>query len=471
MEAKPGLKNYASSRGLYFNTGNGPTIQLIDIGHSDYVGLVDPDTAFWSLLKKDKISEALDSSSALMKEFLNKRESFAQEMETLRFGLTPSAVYFNPTERCNLNCSYCYIPEEMRQNGSQMSTEGLLKALDILKQYFSKIVPEGRLPQIVFHGSEPMLAKEAVFAGIEQYKDDFNFGVQTNGTLLDSESIQFLTSRGIGIGLSIDGHEAAIANLTRKNWAGEGFFKKVASVLEELKGYPNYNVICTVTNQNMKSLNQVVDFLHGMEVPIGMLNPVRCTRQGARDIKPVDSELSAYYLKALDRSYELYQQTGRKLVIANFANVLVGVVAPSARRLMCDISPCGGGRCFFALGAKGDLFPCSEFVGVPEFNGGNIYRDDIAKALETKAFTAVTGRKVEDIEPCSRCAVRHFCGSPCPAEAVEMNGAMNRPGAFCELYEEQARYALRLIADGKESAFLWDGWDSGTSTALEITSL
>ena len=39
----------------------------------------------------------------------------------LRFGLKPSAVYFNPTERCNLNCTYCYIPEDMRRNGQHMS--------------------------------------------------------------------------------------------------------------------------------------------------------------------------------------------------------------------------------------------------------------------------------------------------------------------------------------------------------------
>ena len=105
MDITKAVNNSASSRGHYLNTGNGPTIQLIDIGHCDYVGLVNPDTAFWSLLKKEKISEALDKSSSLMQGFREKRDSFAQEMEILRFGLKPSAVYFNPTERCNLNCS------------------------------------------------------------------------------------------------------------------------------------------------------------------------------------------------------------------------------------------------------------------------------------------------------------------------------------------------------------------------------
>ena len=471
MEPNQQEKQFGYSSGRYSNTGAGPTMQFVDIGHKDYVALIDPDTAFWSLLKKDKIADALDGSSALMQEFHKKRDSFVQEINNLRFGLKPSAVYFNPTERCNLNCSYCYIPDDMRRSGVQMTEDQLISALSILKEFFNKTLPEGRLPQIIFHGSEPMLARDAVFAGIKKFKDDFLFGVQTNGTLLDEESISFLTSEGIGIGLSLDGHEAAIANSTRKNWNGEGFFGKVTSVLEKLRGYPNYNLICTVTMQNMANLSNIVDFMHELEVPIGMLNPVRCTRQGAREIKPMDNELWPYYSAALDRTHDLYKKTGRKLVIANFANVLVSVVAPSARRLMCDISPCGGGRCFFAVGAKGDLFPCSEFVGVPGFNGGNLFNGDIAQIIETEAFKTVTGRKVENIEPCSSCAVRHFCGSPCPAEAFEINGAMNHPGAFCELYEEQVRYALRLIADGKENDYLWDGWDDNVSTSVEITSL
>jgi len=458
------------SRGRWANTGNGPMLQPIDIGHDTYLGLVSPDTAFWSLVKKDKLSNAV-SESELLSQYRKKALDFAEEMDMLRFGLKPSAVYLNPTERCNLNCDYCYIPEEMRKNGEHMSKADLMEALDVLKKYFKRHMPEGSLPQIVFHGSEPMLNREAVFSAIQHYQNDFKFGVQTNGTLLDDEAIDFLTSRDIGIGLSLDGHLAEIADRTRHNWAGEGVFSHVLSVMERLKGYQGYNIICTVTKQNVSSLTKIVDFFHAHEVPVCMLNPVRCTQPGARDIRPSDEELAKHYLAALDRTYELYQKTGRRLVVANFANVLIGIVAPTARRLMCDISPCGGGRCFFALSAKGDMFPCSEFIGLPDFKGGNIFTDDIETVLSTVAFTTVTGRKVEDIEPCKRCAVRHFCGSPCPAEAHEMNGGMEKVGAFCELYEEQARYALRLIADRKENAFLWDGWDSGTQTTFDVSLL
>lgn len=460
----------APSRGRYANTGNGPVLHPVDIGHDTYIGLVSPDTAFWSLVKKDKLGEVM-AGGELLKQYQRKASSFAREIELLRFGLKPTAVYFNPTERCNLNCNYCYIPEDLRTNGKHMSHDDLLKALAILKAYFNRTMPKGSLPQIIFHSSEPLLNREAVFAGIEAFGQDFRFGVQTNGTLLDEEAIDFLTSRGVGIGLSLDGHIAEVADKTRHNWTGDGSFTKVLAAMEMLKGYGGYNVICTVTSQNMKSLSKIVDFFHAHEVPACMLNPVRCTQPGAREIKPTDAQLSKYYLAALDRSYELYQKTGRKLVVANFANVVVGIVAPAARRLMCDISPCGGGRCFFALSAKGEMFPCSEFVGLPGFSGGNIFTDDIDMALSASGFTTVTGRSIEEIEPCSQCAVRHFCGAPCPAEAHEMNGGMDKTGAFCELYEEQVRYALRLIADGKEDSFLWDGWDAGTSTTFNISAL
>ncbi len=461
----------ASSRGLQFNSGCGPAFQPLDIGHDDYFALIDPDIAFWSLVRKDKLAASLETNSQFMRELMEKRQAFAAEIHALRFQLKPSAVYFNPTDRCNLNCSYCYIPEDLRKNGTTMSPEQLIDALGILLEYFKETAPESERPQIVFHGAEPLVAKKALFAGIDRYLDDFRFGVQTNGTLLDDETAEFLTSRNIGIGLSLDGAEAAIANRTRFTWNDTGVYDKVIEAFDRLKGYHNYNVICTVTRENMTELTSMVDFFHEHEVPVCMLNPVRCTREGARKIKPLDHELVPHYLKALDRTYELFEKTGRSLVVANFANILASIVAPTARRLMCDISPCGGGRCFFAVSASGDLFPCSEFVGVDEFVGGNLFTGKIADALETPAFKLVTERKVENIDPCSRCAIRHFCGSPCPAEAHEMNGGMDKPGAFCELYEEQTRYALRLIADGKLDAFMWDGWDDDTVTEIDILSV
>ena len=174
----------APSRGRFINSGNGRTLQPIDIGHSDYVALIDPDTAFWSLVEKGQVGRVL-SGSRLLRDYGRKAKAFAAEMQKLRFGLKPSAVYFNPTERCNLDCRYCYIPREMRRNGKHMSRERLLDALARLDRHFAATLPRDAQPQIIFHGAEPLLNRDAVFAGIESYRDRFLFGVQTNATTLD----------------------------------------------------------------------------------------------------------------------------------------------------------------------------------------------------------------------------------------------------------------------------------------------
>jgi uncharacterized protein len=422
------------------------------------VAVVEPDTAFWALVRREKLAEVALGGD-LVQAYRRKAAGFAREMQTLRFGLKPSAVYFNPTERCNLNCTYCYIPEPMRRKGRHMPAEQLLEALELLKKYFRTTVPKGSLPQIVFHGAEPLLNREAVFAGIQQFAGDFRFGIQTNATLLDDAAIEFLRAHDVSIGISLDAPTAPVADRTRSNWEGRGVYAQVVDAMGRLRGYPGWSVICTVSNENLRHLTKLVDFLHRQEVPTCLMNILRCTLPRSRSVKPDDVSAAKYFLRALDRTHELYRRTGRKLIVGNFANILLAIIAPAARRLMCDISPCGGGRCFFALAPDGDLFPCSEFIGLRQFCGGNLFCDEIPAVLDSEPFRKVTGRKVEDIEPCRHCAIRHYCGSPCPAEAHEMNGGMHHPGAFCEFYEEQVRYAFRLIADEKADDFLWDGWD------------
>ncbi|SEH31839.1 peptide-modifying radical SAM enzyme CbpB [Magnetospirillum fulvum] len=440
-------------------------LEWFDIGHSDYTALIDADTAFWSLVRTDEAARVIEDG-ALVRQWQDKRASFAEEMELLRFNLKPSAVYFNPTERCNLDCAYCYIPRDMRKNGEHMSRETLLDAMERLHAYFSSIMPPDRKPQIIFHGAEPMLNRDAMFEAIAQYGDRFRFGVQTNATLLDEEAIAFLTGHGCGIGLSLDAPVEAVADRSRKRWNGDSVFASTLTAIDRLKGYAGFNVICTMNRENIDQLVPMVEFLHEREVPACMLNFVRCTQPGGRESWVEDAVVSKAYLAALDRTHELFRATGRKLVVANFANILISILAPTARRLMCDISPCGGGRSFFALAPDGTLYPCSEFIGLPDFAGGNLFIDKIEDVLETPPFKLVTGRKVEDIAECAVCPVRHFCGSPCPAEAFEANGGMDKIGAYCDAYLDQAKYAFRLIADGIEADYLWDGWDDGTETTF-----
>ena len=55
----------APSRGRYANSGNGPALCPIDIGHAKYLALIAPDTAFWALLPKDRVADVLNDHKFL----------------------------------------------------------------------------------------------------------------------------------------------------------------------------------------------------------------------------------------------------------------------------------------------------------------------------------------------------------------------------------------------------------------------
>ena len=185
-----------------------------------------------------------------------------------------------------------------------------MESLAILKRYFRTTVPKGSLPQIVFHGAEPLLNREAVFAGIEQYGNDFRFGIQTNATLLDESAIEFLRGHKVSIGISLDAPTAAIADRTRSNWEGQGVFQQVIQAMDRLKGYPGWSVICTVSKENLRHLTKLVDFLHEHEVPTCLMNILRCTLPRSRSVKPADAAAAKYFLQALDRTARAVPEDG-----------------------------------------------------------------------------------------------------------------------------------------------------------------
>ena len=45
---------------------------------------------------------------------------------------------------------------------------------------------------------------------------------------------------------------------------------------------------------------------------------------------------------------------------------------------------------------------------------------------------------------------------------------MDAPSPYCEFYEEQVRYAFRVIAAKREDAYLWDGWQDETEESYRL---
>ena len=158
----------------------------------------------------------------------------------------------------------------------------------------------------------------------------------------------------------------------------------------------------------------------------------------------------------MDTALELTQTTGRKIVISNFANTILSIIAPTARRLMCDITPCGAARRFFTVMADGTVAPCGEFIGLTDFQGPNIVEESVEQTMSADSFKTVRSRVVENITECSQCLYRNICGAPCPAEVYALSGDLNSVPPYCEFYKNTIDYAFRLIAEEKTNHLLQD---------------
>ncbi len=418
-----------------------------DIGKKQLI--LDADNVFWGLTKMSNNSDILIPRD-LLSLYEKMKIRCDNEMKNFRFSSQLTAIYIDPTDLCNADCPYCYVPVKTRKHGRSMTEKELFFILEKIAKYF-----EGNPKKavIIFHASEPLLVKNIIFKAIEKFKKHFYFGIQTNGLLLEDKDIQFIKNHKVGIGISLDASTAEINNRSRFSATHGGNFSKVMAAIDSFDGYDGLNIITTITKLNVRNLPELVRLLHKKKVPCVLINPVRLTQKNSRPIKPDDKVMAKYFIDAVKESIKCSKNSKRKIIIGNFANIILAIIAPTARRLMCDISPCGGGRCFFTITAKGDMVPCGEFIGLNGFSGGNIFKNSIDHAMASRPFKKIRSRIVEDIAECDVCSFRNICGAPCPAELHALGG-MHKKSVFCEFYKEVIDYAFKLIGEGKEKYLL-----------------
>lgn len=389
---------------------------------------VDPETNFWGTGDTEKLEKL----------FSKMQKKLVADMQDLRYNTDIILFYVNPTDMCNANCPYCYLPQEIKSRGKNMSYQELETIVKKASEFFKSKDKKG---SVIFHGTEPLMNKENLFQIIKNYKNDLFFGLQTNGLLLTEADAAFIKENNVNIGVSIDSPVEETNDFLR----GQGHYKKIMEVIDWFRGYKGLNVVTTITTYNVNQLKDMVRLLHSKNVGLCLINPVRGTQKGALALRPDPAKAATEFINAVEEAIRLTKE-GKRIVVADFANILLGIIAPSARVMMCDISPCGGGRRYVAVAANGNAYPCGEFIGMEDFIGGNIFTDSIESIVSSKNLLKVTRRSVDNIPECKTCTFKNMCGSPCPAEMYATDPNMLQKSYYCEFYKQIAIHAFKVIA-------------------------
>ena len=308
------------------------------------------------------------------------------------------------TDRCNLSCRYCYAAcgEGADRKGterSDMTPETAKQAVDLFAQPGDKL-------KIQFTGGEPLLCldlMEEIFQYGKYRGIQVLYSLQTNGTLLTPMACKLLKEMGCAIGVSLDG--MGEGNGLRIHPDGKPAFEEALEGIQTLRSLGMYcNLNAVVTRQNQAHLAQLIElaaYLGNVRgVGLDMFRPLGRGRE--KDLSPDLSALSADIERMLEKREEL-QRLGVNIRIKELEKVRS--MQRENRRETCYCYAQTGLSA--AVDPRGDLYPCSSFVGMPDLCMGNV-KTGISFA---KSLSGLSGK-------CLSCADAAICRGGCPAGRI-----------------------------------------------------
>ena len=145
------------------------------------------------------------------------------------------------SERCNIDCSYCYYYNMGNKSWKDRPATLTGEALDLFKDLLNKCNDDPDLEwlTIILHGGEPLLLKEQLFreicSSVYQIADKkkVQIGLTTNGILISDLWLQMFHDYRVAVSISIDGpqgyHDAA-----RLDKKGQGTYSRVIAGARKL---------------------------------------------------------------------------------------------------------------------------------------------------------------------------------------------------------------------------------------------
>ena len=107
------------------------------------------------------------------------------------------------------------------------------------------------------------------------------------------------------------------------------------------------------------------------------------------------------------------------------------------------LSGCGAGVDYLAVSPSGDVYPCHQFVGKPEFKMGNVFNG----CMDPEIINTFRGAHVYNKDGCKDCWARFICSGGCHAAAYNSSGSVLVPDEIaCTIQKKHIECALTAQA-------------------------
>lgn len=357
-------------------------------------------------------------------------------------GQVIKAMCLHVAHDCNMRCKYCFGDTgAFEGHRSLLSFETGKQAIDFLLTHSGT----RRNLEIDFFGGEPLMnfevVKQLVAYGREAEKafgKNIRFTITTNGLLLDEEKSRFINENMENVILSIDGRPE-VNDRMRKTPNGRGTYDVITSkyldFVKNRKG--TYYVRGTFTRENLdfsEDVKHLADLgFRNISVEPVVTDPSLAYALQEEDLKRIFAEY--------DRLADLYLQSiqeGKSFEFFHF-----NIDLEQGPCVYKRVAGCGAGTEYVAVTPEGDIYPCHQFVGNPDFRLGNVAED----SFENRLYEDFNKAHIYNKEECRSCWARFYCSGGCHANAYNMNGTLAEPYEMgCKMEKKRLECAIGIRA-------------------------
>jgi uncharacterized protein len=354
------------------------------------------------------------------------------------------AMCLHAAHDCNLSCRYCFAREGTYSDPSRsrMPVEVGKAALDWL------IAKSGsrRALEADFFGGEPLLnlpaVMEIVAYGRKRERETgkrFSFTITTNALGLTDSAIRFINDEMDNCVLSLDGRRE-VHDRMRPDAGGRGSYDRALDGALRLvggRGDKSYYARGTFTAFNLDFTNDALALADAGFAHVSV-EPVVAFGDEPYALRPEHLPRILEEYDTLAAAYVQRRREGRPFSFFHFNVDLEN--GPCLRK---RLTGCGAGNEYVAVTPEGKLYPCHQFVGREGWEIG----DATTGAFDADAQRLFANNHVLNKPDCRACWAKYFCSGGCCANALAMNGRLDKPYELgCATQRKRLELALAIAA-------------------------
>jgi len=336
-------------------------------------------------------------------------------------------LVLQPTPFCNINCSYCYLPD--RQSTKKMSSETLRQSLDWV--FASGLVREPF--SLLWHAGEPLVMpvdfyEEAVAllgrANQSGVRVDHSF--QTNATLIDARWCDFFLRHDVHVGVSVDG-PAFLHDRCRRTRRGAGTLDRVLRGIRLLGEHQvPFFALTVLTAEALVYPDELFDFYRTSGISSVGFNVEEIEGPNISS-SLLGPEARERFRRFFRRFVDLACSADPPLLVREFQTSTAALLGP--RYGFGSRTQENKPWAIVNIDCEGNFSTYSpELLGFSSprhgsFALGNVFRDSLDDVIASERFRALEEEIARGVDMCRQeCPYFAFCGGSAPANKFFENG-------------------------------------------------